>query len=184
MTRVLLIISHNKRPREDPPVVVLDREGKVGFDVYTKFLAYLQAHENAFILIPFRGSDAPRQPDIYGTQRDESWADAAQWIRDGGRVPPDGKLTKELHAPSWFFGQKGRQKITPKEELRKMLARSPDRGDAVVLSCWEATPVALGIVDAPGQAPTQTTEDVQRQDPYSWERMMDPYGGIRAFESR
>jgi phage terminase large subunit len=184
LVRVLHLISSNKRPRELPPVVVLDREGKVGFDVYCKFLEYLQKNEGAFILVPFRGSDAPRQPDIYGTQRDEAWSDCSQWIRNGGMIPPSGKLTKELHAPSWFFGQKGRQKVTPKEDLRKMLGRSPDSADAVILSCWEATPIALGIVEEPSQQDAPTTEDIQRSDPYSWERTMDPYGGLRAFESR
>lgn len=182
LVKTLSLISIHRRPREEKPVVVLDREGKIGWDVYCAFLRWIEKNPDSIILIPFRGSDAPRQQDIYGLQRDESWADFATWIRDGGMIPPDAKLAKDLHAPSWYFGNKGKQRVTPKEDLRKILGRSPDRGDAVVLSCWEATPYALGIVEEPTPQQGPSTEDIQAQDPYAWERLMDPYGGLRAFE--
>lgn len=182
LVKTLSLISIHRRPREEKPVVVLDREGKIGWDVYCAFLRWIEKNPDAIVLIPFRGSDAPRQQDIYGLQRDEAWADFATWIRDGGMIPPDAKLAKDLHAPSWYFGNKGKQRVTPKEDLRKILGRSPDRGDAVVLSCWEATPYALGIVEEPTPQQGPSTEDIQAQDPYAWERLMDPYGGLRAFE--
>lgn len=51
-------------------------------------------------------------------------------------LPDDPMLVSDLTAPHWELTPNG-IKITPKKELVKMLGRSPDRGDAVVMS-WSA----------------------------------------------
>ena len=59
--------------------------------------------------------------------------------QDGGcpiALPDDAKLRSDLTAPHWELTANG-IKITPKKELVAMLGRSPDRGDAVVMS-WAA----------------------------------------------
>ena len=59
--------------------------------------------------------------------------------QDGGcpiALPDDAMLRSDLTAPHWELTANG-IKITPKKELVKLLGRSPDRGDAVVMS-WAA----------------------------------------------
>jgi len=59
--------------------------------------------------------------------------------QDGGcpiALPDDPKLRADLTAVKWELTANG-IKITPKKEVVKLLGRSPDRGDAVVMS-WSA----------------------------------------------
>ncbi len=48
-------------------------------------------------------------------------------------LPPDAQLAVDLSAPRWFLGKSGIQ-IESKDDIKKRLGRSPDRGDAVVLA--------------------------------------------------
>ena len=78
-----------------------------------------------------------RQPLIYDRMRDELAAVARAWLRAGGAIPDSEKLYDDLHALAFFSDIRGRLKLTPKKELRKLLGRSPDVGDAFCLCCWE-----------------------------------------------
>ena len=137
--QVLDLIATHKAP--GMPIVCIESEGEVGWKVYSAMKAHSFKYQK-FEVVRIRTSDrARRQPLIYATMRDEMWANARQWGREGGALPLDSKLEKDLHAPEFKSDIKGRLKLTPKKELRKAdsLGRSPDRGDAVVLSCWEPT---------------------------------------------
>lgn len=56
-------------------------------------------------------------------------------------LPDDPMLVSDLTAPHWELRPNG-IKLTSKKDVVKMLGRSPDRGDAVVLS-WAAGPKAM-----------------------------------------
>jgi hypothetical protein len=123
----------------ETPVVVLDRDGKIGSQVYGLLMAYSTAHPEEFELTPVRSSDlAFRNPRVYDRVRDELAASAEDWIRNGGAIIVDSKLEQELHFWQWITGPNGKTKLTPKSELRKSLGRSSDRYDAFALSVWEA----------------------------------------------
>lgn len=62
----------------------------------------------------------------------------AQWLKDGGELPPDKKLEVELLAPTYSFDARRRQKVESKDEIKKRLKRSPDRADALALSIYQA----------------------------------------------
>ena len=49
-------------------------------------------------------------------------------------LPPDDDLLGDLAAPTYKINAKGAIQIEPKEETKKRLGRSPDRGDAVILT--------------------------------------------------
>jgi phage terminase large subunit len=49
-------------------------------------------------------------------------------------LPPDEDLLGDLAAPTYKINAKGAIQIEPKEETKKRLGRSPDRGDAVILT--------------------------------------------------
>ena len=78
---------------------------------------------------------------LYHLLRDQLWFATAAWLKDGGAIPDDGKLTGELVAPRYKFDLQGRLQVEPKAETKKRLKRSPDRADALALALHEE-PVA------------------------------------------
>lgn len=170
----LIATYHRGGPR---PVVLIDSEGDVGHDVYQAVRAHAEQTQT-FECVRIRASDKPRrQPHIYGLMRDELWANASRWVREGGAFPPNKKLEEDLHAPEFTSDIRGRLKVTHKKELRKILGRSPDIGDAFVLCCWE--PLALRAEEQPRtQVPERTLDPyVGRFDPYSGSGGLNPYAG-------
>lgn len=165
------------------PIVCLDREGPIGNEVYGLLRAHVDERPHDLELFGVRSSDkAQRDPTIYGTVRDELHANAAQWLREGGAILEDAKLTKELHAPSWVavaaYGvNASRLKATDKKVLRKELGRSPDRADCFMLSLWEPRSLTLqtgaGAVAAVPLDPYDDGDEPER----AVDRVFDPYGG-------
>jgi hypothetical protein len=139
LVRILAIIGRHRVQGEQKPVVVIDREGSVGAELYGLLRDYVERNPESFELVAVRASDgAVRQPQIYDRMRDELAANLEGWLRDGGAVPTDIKLEKELHALQWQQrARDGKLKVTAKDVIRKLLGRSPDRYDALALACWE-----------------------------------------------
>jgi phage terminase large subunit len=177
LTHLIGLLTTLKLPRETP-VVVLDSEGQIGSEVYGKLLAYLDRKPGAFELVPMRASDrAHRQPDVYHRQRDCLTANLERFLRDGGAIPTDTKLAAELHAMEWKQQANGLLKVTPKEDVRKLLGRSPDRYDALTLACWE--PLSLR---------EEVDEDTKRKVAASGGELyaptMDPYAAADAWKPK
>ena len=64
-------------------------------------------------------------------------------------LPPDDVLLADLTNVRYKFDSKGRIQLESKEEIKKRLGRSPDRGDAVVLAYAPAVtqdPDALAVL--------------------------------------
>jgi phage terminase large subunit len=143
------IIATHTTPRGTPkPVVCIESEGEAGWKVYVAMREYADRTGHFEVARIRTSMKAIRQPLIYDRWRDELWAVARAWARDGGAIPENAKLAKDLHAPEWFTNLQGKQKITEKKKLRELLGRSPDTGDAFVLSCWE--PLATRVEETQG----------------------------------
>jgi phage terminase large subunit len=83
------------------------------------------------------------QRDTYARCRDELWFGIADWLKSGGAVPDDSKLTGELAAVEYGFLPNGKIKVESKDDLRTRLGRSPDRADALALAVYaKPAPVA------------------------------------------
>lgn len=176
LVQLLLLIAAFKLPRETP-IVVFDREGTVGAELYGTLRAYVDNDTPAFELVAMRSSDkALRQPKVYDRMRDELAGNLESWIRDGGAIVEDTKLEKDLHALEWKQAVNGKLKLTPKDVLRKMLGRSPDRYDATTLSVWE--PLSLG---EDVELPPSARQALSGEDAYS-EPIMDPYAGASTWK--
>lgn len=178
IAKLRLLLKDYRLPRETP-VVVLDREGEIGSALYGTLRAWLDedAHKGDFELVAVRASDrALRQPDIYDRQRDALTANLETWIRDGGGIPEDPKLAAELHVMEWKVAANGRLKVTPKDEVKKKLGRSPDRYDALALSCWE--PLSLRTESAGVPTPAAVPQD------YHSRPTLDPYAGADSWDPR
>lgn len=177
LAHLLGLIKEHRRQHEGPPLVLIDREGPIGSAVYGLLRSYASANPDAFEVVGIRSSDrARRQPQVYDRMRDELWARGAEWLREGGALPEDAKLSKDLHAPEWVgHAMTGRLKVTGKDELRKKLGRSPDRGDAVLLSVWE--PVASRDEDVREAAEAAEARAERREEPEDLSVTHDPYAG-------
>lgn len=66
-------------------------------------------------------------------------------------LPPDDLMISDLTTPKWEItsGVPPKYKITTKEDVVKILGRSPDRGDAVVMSIWADYHRGTGTVAEP-----------------------------------
>lgn len=157
------------------PQFVIDRDGTVGARVWGAFVTYQQQHPEAFDLRGVRGGEkATREPLVYGQTRDEVSANLEKWIREGGALPSDRKLSAELAEFQWITALNGRSKVTPKEELKKILGRSPDRADSVGLAAWGTE---LATEFAPAQ---KRAIDPYRSQagPASSGAVFDPYAAL------
>lgn len=167
LTQLLVYLATLKLQRETP-VVVMDREGSIGSKLYTLLRNYAEANPQAFELVGVRASDrAVRMPDIYDRMRDALAANLEQWFRDGGAILEDAKLERELHSLEWKQYANGRLKVTPKDIIRKVIGRSPDRYDALALSCWEPLSLRENIPAGPQQQIAALESGVPRLDPYA-----------------
>jgi hypothetical protein len=98
------------------------------------------------------GSDAMDAPKVLGfvNQRAEWWWRTRESLdpRSGQDValPPDPQLFSDLCAPRWKLAARGIQ-IESKDEIKKRIHRSPDRGDAVVMAIAPKTIPGAGLLE-------------------------------------
>ena len=179
LVKVRELCAENRGPEELPPVVIVDRDGSVGAEVYGTLKAYANEHPHEFVVFGFRGSDpAKRLPDLYDTSRDELWANGAKWAKLGS-LPQNAKLKEDLHFFEWTADERGRRmKASSKKEFRKELQRSPDRGDAALLSMWEPREVAL-LEERANRPPPGPDSGSSRKS-----TAINPYDGARARKSQ
>lgn len=173
-----LIHKHKSKTREERyrPLVVVDRDGIVGHKVYAALAAYQQSHSEEFDLLGVRGGErAHRRPLEVDRVRDEVWLNLVDWIRDGGMIVEDVKLQRDLAAIRTESHISGRTKIIDKDQLRKELGRSPDRGDALALSAWGRD------VEAEDHRPRRRAQEEEQPatDPYETDpaQAFNPYDG-------
>lgn len=90
-------------------------------------------------VVPSEGSQATTKDGMLGfaNRRAELWWKFAEALDPNSglyiALPPDPALAADLSTPRWKLAARGIQ-IEMKEDIRKRLGRSPDRGDAVVMS--------------------------------------------------
>jgi phage terminase large subunit len=161
------------------PLINIESEGEDGWKVFTAIREYAEEF-GTFEVYRIRTSDAAlREKRIYDRRRDELFGNARAWIRDGGKAPDNSKLDKDLHAPEFIQAVDGKVKVTPKKELRKMLGRSPDIGDAFLISCWE--PLSMRVADAEAEEEARKAAGPQHSDALEAIAFFDPYSGMGAW---
>lgn len=166
------------REEREMPLVVIDREGPVGFGIWK--LVQAEASKlpelERFEVKGLRASDAPhRRKDLYGRLRDELWANLAMWLKSGGAIPEDTKLAAELHCPSWNLQVNGVMKATPKDDIRKELKRSPDRADAIALAVWDKGDLVVPLGEQRAKAIEAAGTPDDDDDFYGEPSGIDPY---------
>lgn len=95
---------------------VIDRLRQLGHDV---------------IEVNFGGkADSPR----YSLKRTEMWDTMAQWLRQGGVLPPSPELKADLCGPTYSFDPSNRMVLESKDHMKERGLRSCDIGDALALT--------------------------------------------------
>jgi phage terminase large subunit len=72
----------------------------------------------------------------YKNRRAEMWLEMAQWVKDGGCLPPLPDLVGELVTPTYSFVG-GKFVLEDKDQIKERLGRSPDLADALALTFAE-----------------------------------------------
>jgi phage terminase large subunit len=118
------LVAEFRMPHELPPVLAVDSEGPVGAKVWNQFTAYAYDNPASVELVRVRSSEkAVRQPLIYGLLRDELFANAKAWLKEGGALPEDHKLERELHCGEFIVDARSRYHVTATRDMRKILKR-------------------------------------------------------------
>lgn len=102
---------------------VIDRLRQMRFDV---------------VEVPFGAQAIDKEQ--FANRRMEMWWHMAQWIKQGGAIPPDPILQEDLGAPTYGYTPKGPKILEAKDKLKERIGRSPDLADALALTF--AAPVA------------------------------------------
>lgn len=81
--------------------------------------------------VPFQG--AALDPH-YLNRRAEMWDKCGEWMKNGGSIPPDKQLQRDLGSPTFKFTNSGKMQLESKADIKKRTQRSPDKGDALALT--------------------------------------------------
>jgi hypothetical protein len=133
-----VVVKHRQFPTQ-PVIVRYDAEGTTGKEAGLVLTKWANRPEMPFTLIPVRASERLLKDSTYGTVRDAMYANLAEWIRDEGALPEDMELDDELTAMRWIEDpQAGKEKLIPKDELKKLLndRRSPDTAESLAICKW------------------------------------------------
>lgn len=172
-----LIDSWPPGPREALPVVVIDSEGPEGWKRYSVLKAHASGPDPKFVVVRVRVSERPqRRPQDFELLRDEIAANARDWLREGGALPDNVKLDKDLSCYRFDAGTKGRLRLNRKEEMRELIGRSPDLGDAFILSCWE--PRSLRADESASGEPPPVRQAARTIHEETFRPHLDPYAGM------
>jgi phage terminase large subunit len=117
-------------------------------------------HSEEVDVVDVNSSSKSDTPEKFPNLRSQLHFGFAEWLREGGALPAnDGKLEGEVVAPKYSFDPQGRRKVESKDEIKKRLGRSPDRGDAVMLAVYRGGSVA---VEDPGAISGANDDDPSR----------------------
>lgn len=102
------------------------------------------------IEVPFGGQAIDHTVNGYANRRAEMWDNMRKWLKQGGAIPDDYELTKEMAAVTYAYDGQSRLKLESKETIRERVGFSPDRADALALTFAE--PVAVRSEDCTSAA--------------------------------
>lgn len=97
--------------------------------------------EQGIPVTPCIGGSAAREEKKFVNARAEMWWALREALQAGDiSLPDDRKLAADLTCVKFSYDSRGRIKLESKDEIKKRLGRSPDRGDALSIGNWVRTP--------------------------------------------
>ena len=110
--------------------------------------------EEGYDVVGFNGNAKPPAAYERHTVQFHNCRIAAYWrlfelMREGHiTLPKDPLLMGELLATGYQPTSAGRVIAKPKDEIKKLLGRSPDRADAICMAVWEPPRISWMVADA------------------------------------
>jgi hypothetical protein len=146
-TMTLAGIIVNIIKAEDPDQVAID-VGGLGAGVYDRLveLGYKD------IVVPVNFGGIANDPERYYNKRAEMWGEMKEWIEDDVlpvSIPDDDMLQTDLETPLYSYDSKGRLVLEKKEDMKKRIGRSPDKGDSLALTFAEPIKVKKKVSSTP-----------------------------------
>lgn len=92
---------------------------------------------SSIVEVPFGGQAIDHTVNGYANRRAEMWDGMRKWLQQGGAIPNDYELTKEMAAVTYMYDGQSRLKLESKETIRERVGFSPDRADALALTFAE-----------------------------------------------
>lgn len=97
--------------------------------------------EQGVSVVPCIGGSGAREDRKFVNARAEMWWSLREALIAGDlHLPDDRKLAGDLTNVKFSYDSRGRIKLESKDEIKKRLGRSPDRGDALAIANWVRTP--------------------------------------------
>tara|TARA_R110002074_G_scaffold388384_1_gene570979 strand:+ start:1201 stop:3894 length:2694 start_codon:yes stop_codon:yes gene_type:complete len=94
------------------------------------------------VVVAVNSSERAIDDKHYYNKRTEMWGEFREWLKNGPcQIPDEDDLAAEVGAVQYKFDSNGRWQLEKKEDMKKRILRSPDKGDAIVLTFAE--PVQL-----------------------------------------
>lgn len=87
-------------------------------------------------VVPVNFGGTPKDKEKYTSVADEMWFELKDRLPHI-QLPNDEKLMEELSGRQYKYTSKDQRKIEPKDEFKKRMGRSPDRGDSVILCFYD-----------------------------------------------
>lgn len=177
-------LREHRKSRDPRPRIVVDAGGGIGTRVVGNLHAHLDNHRDAFDVIALDSGKVAWGNEDCHSIRAALWWETRTFLDNGGAIPEDAKLARELNAPALFMvagkDQRERYDVTDKKVIRQQIGRSPDRADAVNLSCWQwrsdETPVEE-VSSKPAKADGELAYADLDDDDLSPYGEASPYGG-------
>jgi hypothetical protein len=92
-------------------------------------------------VVPCIAGSAAREDRKFVNSRAEMWWALREALTAGDiALPDDRRLAADLTNVKFSYDSRGRIKLESKDEIKKRLGRSPDRGDALAIANWVRTP--------------------------------------------
>lgn len=140
-------LAHELVPKGQEVVTINVDEAGIGASV-VDHIAY--SEDDICEVVGVNSSRKSDDEEMYHNVRAQLHYGMRDFLKDGGALPPDPKLEADLLAPKYKFDSRNRLQVEKKEEIKKRIKRSPDRGDAAQLAVY-----------GPGmQIPDDITDDI------------------------
>lgn len=157
--RVLPLIEYSKQDTMETAghVVVAQREtgaSSVKIDVIGVGAGvYDRTKELRLPVVAINVAEVAKEPERFVNLRSELWWNLRELLDPNPKInpdpialPPDDELLADLSGIKYKIDSRGRIAVESKEDMKKRLGRSPDKGDAVVLAFAPSQPEIKPIV--------------------------------------
>lgn len=146
-TMTLAGIIVNIIKAESPDQVAID-VGGLGAGTYDRLVELGYGD----IVIPVNFGGIANDPERYYNKRSEMWGEMGKWIEDDVlpvSIPDDDMLQTDLETPLYSYDSKGRLVLEKKEDMKKRIGRSPDKGDSLALTFAEPIKIKKKVASTP-----------------------------------